>query len=92
MTGDALAKLLEIRRLDAIDGVYWDGMRADIIVSPRIETVGATTATLRDCQSIGGIVRKLATKEALAGTSEPDIDDSTRLVGAHQRLLGRDSK
>ena len=80
------------RRLDAIDGVYWDGTRADIIVSPRIETVGATTATLRDCQSIGGIVRKLATKEALAGTSEPDIDDSTRLVGAHQRLLGRDSK
>ena len=75
MTGDALAKLLEIRRLDAVDGVYWDGTRADIIVGPRIETVGATTATLRDCRSVGGVLRNLSTKEAVAGTTEPDIDD-----------------
>ena len=75
MTGDALARLLEIRRLDAADGYFWDGTRADIISGPRIETIGATTATVRDCQSIGGILRKKSTNAAVAGTAAADVDD-----------------
>jgi hypothetical protein len=75
MTGDALTRLLEIRRLDAAEGVYWDGTRADILSAPKVEVLGETTATLRDCQSIGGVVRKKSTKEAVAGTSERDVDD-----------------
>ena len=75
MTGDALTRLLEIRRLDAADGYYWDGTRADIISAPRIESFGATTATVRDCQSIGGILRVKSTNAAVAGTATADVDD-----------------
>lgn len=75
MTGDALGRLLEIRRLDAADGYYWDGTRADIISAPRIENIGATTATLRDCQSIGGSLRKRSTNAVVAGTTDAEVDD-----------------
>ena len=75
MTGDALTRLLEIRRLDAAEGVYWDGTRADIVSAPKVESVSGTTATLRDCQSIGGVVRKKLTKAVVPGTTEPDVDD-----------------
>ena len=75
MTGDALARMLEIRRLDAKDGVYWDGSRKDIVSGPTIEAVGETTATLRDCRSVGGVLRQKATGDVVAGTTEPDVDD-----------------
>ena len=75
MTGDALTRLLEIHRLDAADGVFWDGTRADIISAPRIETIGDTTATIRDCRSVGGVLRKKSTNEVVPGTADPDIDD-----------------
>ena len=75
MTGDALARMLEIRRLDAKDGVYWDGSRKDIVSGPTIEAVGDTTATLRDCRSVGGVLRQKATGDVVAGTTEPDVDD-----------------
>ena len=75
MTGDALARMLEIRRLDATEGVYWDGTRKSIITGPRIESIGETTASLRDCRSVGGVVRNKATGQVVAGTTEPDIDD-----------------
>jgi hypothetical protein len=75
MTGDALARMLEIRRLDATEGLYWDGTRKSIISGPRIESIGETTASVRDCQSIGGVLRKKATGQPVAGTSEPDVDD-----------------
>ena len=75
MTGDALTRLLEIRRLDAADGVYWDGKRADIISAPKVEQIGDTTATLRDCQSIGGVLRKKATGAIVPATTERDVDD-----------------
>jgi hypothetical protein len=75
VTGDALTRLLEIRRLDAAEGVYWDGTRADILSAPKIEALGETTATLRDCQSIGGVVRKKSTKEVVTGTSDREVDD-----------------
>ena len=75
MTGDALTRLLEIHRLDAADGVFWDGTRADIISAPRIEAIGDTTATIRDCRSVGGVLRKKSTNEVVPGTADPDIDD-----------------
>lgn len=75
MTGDALTRLLEIRRLDASEGVYWDGMRTDIVSAPKVESVSETTATLRDCQSIGGVIRKRSTKAVVPGTTEADVDD-----------------
>jgi hypothetical protein len=75
MTGDALARMLEIRRLDAAEGVYWDGTRKDIVSGPRIEAIGESTATLRDCRSVGGVLRRKASGEVVAGTTEPDIDD-----------------
>ena len=75
MTGDALTRLLEIRRLDAADGYFWDGTRADIISGPRIEAIGSTTATVRDCRSVGGVERKKSTNDVVAGTTEPDVDD-----------------
>ena len=67
--------MLEIRRLDAKDGVYWDGSRKDIVSGPTIEAVGETTATLRDCRSVGGVLRQKATGDVVAGTTEPDVDD-----------------
>jgi hypothetical protein len=75
MTGDALARMLEIRRLDATEGLYWDGTRKSIISGPRIESIGETTATLRDCRSVGGVVRNKGTGAVVAGTTEPDVDD-----------------
>ena len=75
MTGDALARLLEIRRLDAADGYFWDGTRADIISGPRIEAIGATTSTVRDCRSVGGVERRKSSNEIVTGTTEPDVDD-----------------
>ncbi len=75
MTGDALARMLEIRHLDATEGVAWDGTRKDIVSGPRIESIGDTTATLRDCRSVGGVLRKKATGQAVPGTTEPDVDD-----------------
>lgn len=75
MTGDALTRLLEIHRLDAADGVFWDGTRADIISAPGIATIGDTTATIRDCRSVGGVLRKKSSNEVVPGTADPDIDD-----------------
>lgn len=75
MTGDALARMLEIRRLDATEGLFWDGTRKDIVSGPRIESIGETTATLRDCQSVGGVLRNRTTGQVVAGTTEPDVDD-----------------
>ena len=75
MTGDALARMLEIRRLDENEGLFWDGTRKDIVSGPRIEAIGETTATLRDCRSVGGVLRKKATGQVVAGTTEPDVDD-----------------
>lgn len=76
MTGAALTQVLELRRLDAQDGVYWDGTRKDIVSGPTIEAVGDTTATLRDCRSVGGVLRQKATGAVVPGTSEPDVDDT----------------
>ena len=75
MTGDALARMLEIRRLDANEGLFWDGTRKDIVSGPRVEAIGETTATLRDCRSVGGVLRKKANGQVVAGTTEPDVDD-----------------
>ena len=75
MTGDALAKLIEIANFDVTNGQYWDGTRADIISKGRVETIGATRATLRDCRSVGGVLRKRATNEPVSGTTSADIDD-----------------
>ncbi len=75
MTGDALARMLEIRRLDAAEGLFWDGTRKSIVSGPRVESIGETTATLRDCRSVGGVLRRKATGEVVAGTTEPDVDD-----------------
>lgn len=75
MTGDALTRMLEIRRLDAADGVYWDGDRSSIVSGPTIENVGDTTATLRDCRSVGGVLRQKGTGAVVPGTTEPDVDD-----------------
>ncbi len=75
MSGDALSRMLEIRKLDASEGLFWDGMRADIVSSPKIEVIGEKTATIRDCRSVGGVLRNKATKQIVPGTTEPDVDD-----------------
>ena len=75
MTGDALTRMLEIRKLDAQEGLYWDGTRKDIANGPRVDNVGDTTAVLRDCRSVGGVLRKKSTNEIVPGTTDPDIDD-----------------
>ena len=75
MTGDALARLIEIADFDVAHGQYWDGTRAAITSNPRVQTIGETTASLRDCQSVGGVVRKRATNEPVAGGSGVDVDD-----------------
>ncbi len=75
MTGDALTRMLEIRKLDAQEGLYWDGTRKDIVSGPKLETVGDTTAVLRDCRSVGGVLRKKANNEVVPGTTDPDVDD-----------------
>jgi hypothetical protein len=75
MTGDALTRMLEIRKLDAQEGLFWDGTRKDIVNGPRLDTVSDTTAVLRDCRSVGGVLRKKATNEVVPGTTDPDVDD-----------------
>jgi hypothetical protein len=75
MTGDALTRMLEIRKLDAQEGLFWDGTRKDIVNGPRIDTVSDTTAVLRDCRSVGGVLRKKANNEVVPGTTDPDVDD-----------------
>ena len=75
MTGDALTRMLDIRGQEAREGVFWDGTRKDIISGPTIEKVGDTTATLRDCRSVGGVLRQKASGEVVAGSTEPDVDD-----------------
>ena len=88
MTGDALTRTLELRRLDAADGVFWDGTRQDIVSGPVIERVGETTATLRDCRSVAGVLRQRSSGAVVAGTTEPDVDDlRVSLVRSQGRWL-----
>ena len=75
VTGDALARLIEIARHDRSQGQYWDGKRADIVSKPRVQSIGESRATIRDCQSVGGVLRKRSTNEVVSGSTEPDIDD-----------------
>jgi hypothetical protein len=75
MTGDALARLIEIADFDVSKGQYWDGTRSDITSTPRVQSIGATRSTVRDCRSVGGVLRKRASNEAIAGTSGLDVDD-----------------
>lgn len=75
MTGDALDRMLEIARFNVAEGQFWDGTRADFKGGPKIQSVGDTRAVLKDCRSIGGVVRKRTTNEIVAGTTEPDVDD-----------------
>lgn len=75
VTGDALARLIAIARHDLSEGQYWDGKRADIISKPRVQSIGESRATLRDCRSVGGVLRKRATNGVVSGTTDPDIDD-----------------
>jgi hypothetical protein len=75
VTGDALSRLIEIARYDLSKGQFWDGMRTDIIAKPRVQSLGETRATIRDCQSVGGVLRKRATNEVVNASVEPDIDD-----------------
>jgi hypothetical protein len=75
MTGDALDRMLEIARFNVAEGQFWDGTRADIKSGPKVQSVGDTRAVLKDCRSIGGVVRKRTTNEIVTGTTEPDVDD-----------------
>jgi hypothetical protein len=75
VTGDALSRLNEIARYDLSKGQFWDGKRTDIIAKPRVQSLGETRATIRDCQSVGGVLRKRATNEVVNASVEPDIDD-----------------
>ena len=75
VTGDALARLIDIARFNIAEGQYWDGTRADIVSTPRVQSIGESRATLRDCQTVGGLLRKRATNEIVPGSTEPDVDD-----------------
>ena len=75
VTGDALARLIDIARYDVSQGQYWDGKRADIISKPRVQSIGESRATIRDCRQVGGVLRKRATNEVVSGSTEPDVDD-----------------
>ena len=75
VTGDALARLIDIARYDLSQGQYWDGKRADIVSKPRVQSIGESRATIRDCQSVGGVLRKRATNDVVSGSTEPDVDD-----------------
>ncbi len=75
VTGDALSRLIEIARYDLSKGQFWDGKRTDVIAKPRVQSLGETRATIRDCQSVGGVLRKRATNEVVSASIEPDIDD-----------------
>ena len=75
VTGDALTRLVDIAAFNVAEGQYWDGTRNDIKSGPRVQTVGATRATLRDCRSIGGVLRLRKDNSIVPGTTEPDVDD-----------------
>ena len=75
VTGDALSRLIDIAAFNVAEGQYWDGTRNDIKSGPRVQTVGATRATLRDCRSIGGVLRLRKDNSIVPGTTEPDVDD-----------------
>ena len=75
VTGDALARLIDIARYDISQGQYWDGKRANIISKPRVQSIGESRATIRDCQSVGGVLRKRTTNDVVNGSTEPDVDD-----------------
>ena len=75
VTGDALARLIEIARYDISQSQYWDGKRADIISKPRVQSIGESRATIRDCRQVGGVLRKRSTNEVVSGSTEPDVDD-----------------
>ena len=75
VTGDALSRLIDIAAFNVAEGQYWDGTRNDIKSGPRVQTVGATRATLRDCRSIGGVLRLRKDNSIDPGTTEPDVDD-----------------
>lgn len=75
VTGDALNRLVDIAAFNVAEGQYWDGTRNDIKSGPRVQTVGATRATLRDCRSIGGVLRLRKDNSIVPGTTEPDVDD-----------------
>ena len=75
VTGDALARLIELARFNVAEGQYWDGTRADILSSPRVQSVGATRSTIRDCRSVGGVLRKRSTNAVVPGSTDPDVDD-----------------
>ena len=91
VTGDALDRLIEIARYDISQGQYWDGTRAYIISKPRVQSIGESRATIRDCQSVGGVLRKRATNNVVSGSTEPDIDDLCRGSGEDRRSVGRDA-
>ena len=75
VTGDALNRLLEIAAFNVSQGEHWDGTRNDIKSGPRVQSIGATRATLRDCRSIGGVLRLRKDNSIVPGTTEPDVDD-----------------
>ena len=75
VTGDALARLIELARFNVAEGQYWDGTRADILSSPRVQSVGVTRSTVRDCRSVGGVLRKRSTNAVVLGSTDPDVDD-----------------
>ena len=75
VTGDALARLIDIARYDISQGQYWDGKRADIVSKSRVQSIGESRATIRDCRQVGGVLRKRATNNVVNGTTEPDVDD-----------------
>ena len=75
VTGDALNRLIEIARYDLSQGQFWDGKRTDIIAKPRVQSLGESRATIRDCQSVGGVLRKRATNEVVSASVEADVDD-----------------
>lgn len=75
MTGDALARMLDIADAYVAAGEFWDGTRAQITSHPRVESLGVTQARVRDCRSVAGVVRKRTTNEAVAGSTGVDVDD-----------------
>lgn len=75
VTGDSLARLIDIARFNVAEGQYWDGTRTNIVSTPRVQSIGESRATLRDCQTVGGVLRKRTTNEVVPGSTEPDVDD-----------------
>ena len=75
VSGDALARLIELARFNVAEGQFWDGKRADILSAPRVQSVGVTRSTIRDCRSVGGVLRKRSTNAVVPGSTDPDVDD-----------------